>query len=485
MIRKITYSLFCLILLISIQVIADNPEKLIEISTMETVLYQNPGWGWTDNRLTYRALVKWTGEEKDGWYNVIARNGEEGWVAGWLSRPAPEWASIDEAFKDDDFPTTDEPFYARVTSDNVTFRVTPYGGLSAKRDNTRGGFIPRGSLLKLTDRISHWFEVQLSATERGWVCDEALTPSRPIYTSHKIGIQQARVKKIRLIDEESAKKISIELSSYLPYSVSSNIDPDLVKFKLYGVDCTKLRWRWDSACKKTGGWCRCTADTSVLEGNIYPPDKLYGFSAGYNENSFVIELADTSEKRIKKIVLDPGHGAPEPFPKGYAEGAHGPDGILEKDIVMETARYVKTILEDNGFEVLLTRDGDSTDMMDLYRRVEYSDAADADLFVSIHANGDVDPEISGIEIYWYEPMSRLLAESVAKEMAASTARETWLTPFGSFAVIRQTRIPSVLVEMGYMTNPTEGNLFKESSFLKSSAEGIANGIIKYVGKIQN
>ncbi len=457
----------------------------IEIMTRETVLHKSAGSGWSDNRLTRGALVEWLGVEKDSWYQVRMRNGEEGWVPTWLTAKAASGARGPAAFAPDERPGVGAPFHARVVADFVSCRSVPYGGLSAKRDATRGGDLPKGSVIKLVDRIGHWFQAQLAPAEFCWVYDEALSPAgRPARANSYFGVPVAKLSAAGSVSDKKGAGLEFTLSSQVPFEAVGAIIPEMVAFKLMGVDCGSSAKKVSSACAEAGGWCHCEPESASIQGAIHAPALLAGFSAGWNENVFRLSIPDSRTRRVKKIVIDPGHGAPQPFPKGYAEGTRNKDGLLEKDAVMTISRHLADRLSAEGFEVLLTRDGDSERMMDLYERLEYAERAKADLFVSVHANGDVDASLEGVEVYWFEQQSRPAAEYIAVETAAATARPGGAAFFGSFAVIRTTAFPAVLVETGYMTNLAEGKRYNDPDFLRQNADGIARGIIRFADSLK-
>lgn len=471
------------LILLSFQAAASAAAGRVQITTRETTLYNYPGAGWTDNRLTEGAVVDWLGEEKDRWRHVRMRNGEEGWVPDWLSRVVPASPKMPGAFDEKTLPTTNAPLYGRVIADRVTFRSIPYGGLNAKLDITRGGMLPKNCIVKIIDKINHWFQAQLGPTETGWIYDEALSPESAPAEGVRNGIPLIKLQRIDYKKDKSWPRIEFAFSGPVPYMVQSNLNPGAVAFEILGVDCSALRWWWNSDCLKAGGWCECLPGTDKIQGCIPAPAELAGFESDFEDGTFSLSLRDSRNAPIRTIVIDPGHGAPDPPPKGFAEGAHGPNNLMEKDAVMDISRRLAQILESRGFEVFLTRNGDTTEMMDLYRRVEFSEKAGADLFISVHANGDTNRDLKGAEVYWFEPQSRPLAELVAEEISKATGRDPGVALFGSFAVIRQTRPLAILVETGYMSNPAEGKRFADPEFLQGNAGGIAAGVERYIERL--
>jgi len=374
--------------------------------------------------------------------------------------------------------------YAGTEYDSVSFRSIPYGGLNAKKDTSRTGWIPKGSVLKLTGRIDHWFQVQLSPSQFGWVYDEALTPA----TSGESGIGKDGSPAVLLTGVDSARGddgtiiLNFKFDMPVPYVLNSSDSPAGVAVTFFGVDCAGVAETMKTTCGSTGGWCSCSEGARTLAAWAPPPAEIAGFDGSFDGSSFKLTLRNSASNPIKRIVIDPGHGAPKPT-KGFADGTRNSAGVLEKDAVMAISKKLKEYLVSLGYEVFLTRDGNSADMMDLYNRIEYSDGINADMFVSVHANGDTNPGMRGLEVYWYEPQSRALAESIARKTAAATGGEPGGVFFASFAVIRQTRVPAVLVETGYMTNPAEGKMYSDPVFIDRTAAGLADGISDYIRKL--
>jgi N-acetylmuramoyl-L-alanine amidase len=464
---------------------AARAEGVLKIVTQETIINREIAAGATDNRVTRNALVFWIGEKKDGWYHVRLRNGEDGWIPDWAAEPAPDDSVPVPAFAPETLPTTTAPLYGTVVADNVTWRIAPYGGLNAKLDTTRGGAIPRGCVLKLTDKIFHWFQAQISATDYVWVYDEALSPVNKPANVSDYGVPIARLVNSN-VEAADGPALGFELTAPVPYLVESNLDPAEVAFKLFGVRSESAPADWGAACANSAGICALLPKTDVLAGDFSAPSgKIAGFRAGFSENEFILGIRDAVRAPIKKIVIDPGHGAVDPPPKGFADGTHNAKGLKEKDVVMAISKKLAEDLQAAGFEAMLTREGNSNETLDIYRRVEFSNAAGADLFVSVHANGDEIKAMQGAEVYWYEPQSRPLAEYIAADISAATGRNTGGVFYASFGVIRQTAVPAVLVETGYMTNPDEGARFGDPIFLDQCADGIARGIVKYIDSLKS
>lgn len=179
------------------------------------------------------------------------------------------------------------------------------------------------------------------------------------------------------------------------------------------------------------------------------------------------------------IVLDPGHGATD-------LGARSKHPFCEeKRICLQTARLVKKYLDQLGYHVVMTRDADA--FISLSRRVEIATQASAAAFVSIHYNSSRNPTAQGIEVFFFDSKeekaravsSKKLAEAVLPRLIRRTQAVTRGVKKGNFYVIRETAMPAILIEGGFISNPQERALLKSREYQEKIARGIADGIDQY------
>lgn len=189
----------------------------------------------------------------------------------------------------------------------------------------------------------------------------------------------------------------------------------------------------------------------------------------------------------KRIMEDPGHGGRDP-------GAIGPTGVQEKVITLAIARKVAEILKPVA-DVRLTREDDRAMgpslNADLQARADMANSWGADCFVSIHCNSSANRSVSGCEIYTSPGQTKAdaLAESIIKSMEAALPELIFrkdLTDGDSdkeaaFAVLMRTKMPAVLIELGFISNPAEEALLENPAFQGRAARGIAEGVAKYLG----
>jgi N-acetylmuramoyl-L-alanine amidase len=174
------------------------------------------------------------------------------------------------------------------------------------------------------------------------------------------------------------------------------------------------------------------------------------------------------------VVVDPGHG-------GKDSGAPGIGGLLEKDVILPIGKRVASILEQKGITVVMTRNADF--FVDLKPRVDLAERVNATLFVSIHANSvDSRPNVNGLEVYYYDSGYRL-AESVRTTILQniSTIKDRG-TRKARFYVLRKSSMPSILVEVGYMTGREDNPRLGSTEYQNRMADAIARGVLKYLGR---
>ncbi len=172
------------------------------------------------------------------------------------------------------------------------------------------------------------------------------------------------------------------------------------------------------------------------------------------------------------VMIDPGHGGKDP-------GAIGIGGLREKDVILPISKKVAEILRKNGVNAVLTRNTDY--FVSLKGRVVMAERRDADLFVSIHANslGLSRPDISGLEVYYYNSGKRL-ADAVRKGITRKVKVKDRGIRRARFYVLRKTSMPAILVETGYVTGREDAAKLKQTWYRNKMAEGIADGILRYL-----
>ncbi len=206
----------------------------------------------------------------------------------------------------------------------------------------------------------------------------------------------------------------------------------------------------------------------------------YQVLSGEVDSEIMVSLAkEQLDDTSTIIVLDPGHG-------GFDAGAIGPTGLTEKEVALAISLKAAEILENNDHQVILTRDDDT--FVTLNDRVDIANNSDAGLFVSVHSNAAHRNSVGGIETY-HAPNRRSDSYMLANIMQRSMLDHLGLTDRGvksdNFYVIRNTEMPAVLLEIGFLSNREEEELLRDSSFREEAAQSIAEGIEEYLNQIHS
>ena len=180
----------------------------------------------------------------------------------------------------------------------------------------------------------------------------------------------------------------------------------------------------------------------------------------------------------KTIIVDAGHG-------GYNPGAVA-NGSIEKDNNLAVTRLLEKQLEEAGANVVMTRSTDravatkvTSLRSELQARVDIAEQNDGDIFVSIHSNSNDDPSFHGAMTFYGNERSEELAETIQKNLVYRTKAEDKGIQKAGFYVIRNTSMPSVLVEMGFVSNPKEAKRLSDAAYRQRIANGIYEGIEEY------
>lgn len=173
------------------------------------------------------------------------------------------------------------------------------------------------------------------------------------------------------------------------------------------------------------------------------------------------------------VVIDPGHGGRDP-------GAVGRGGLQEKQVIFPISQRVTQLLEAEGVTVVMTRYDDRT--LDLQPRVDIAERANANLFVSIHANAISlsRPDVNGLESYYSSADGRQLAATIHASMLAATGMNDRGVRRARFFVIRRTSMPATLLEVGFVTGEQDAPRLADPAWRETMANAIARGILQYI-----
>src|SRR6184192_2318320 len=167
------------------------------------------------------------------------------------------------------------------------------------------------------------------------------------------------------------------------------------------------------------------------------------------------------------VVIDAGHG-------GFDRGGIPGQMVAEKEMTLDVAQRLKSLLAASGYRVVMTRDSDV--FVPLPTRVAIANSYGNAIFVCIHFNSAKRMGAGGIETYFYSRDSLPLASAIHYYVAGGAPSSNRGVRRRGFCVLRKTTIPAVLVECGFLTNPTEAAYAQTASYRQKLAEEIAAGV---------
>jgi len=254
----------------------------------------------------------------------------------------------------------------------------------------------------------------------------------------------------------------------------------------------------------------------IYQGTVVVPDKFKEqildslFKKYYSTSQAALPLL-----KIKKIVIDAGHGGKDP-------GAIARTGLREKDVTLDIAKRLSKLLKSEGIEVVMTRSVDR--FISLSSRVDIANNSQADLFLSIHANANRVRSLNGFEVYYvsvgvddskralsaaqeaaldfdrscfadrslnlktilwdmiynYNRAESIeLAHSICQTMNRNFDTKILGIKGARFYVLKGVRMPAVLVETGFLSNSNEERMLRNSYYRQQVAQGIVSGIVNY------
>ncbi len=293
---------------------------------------------------------------------------------------------------------------------------------------------------------------------------------------------KAEIQDIQVIkDNDTTTKLILVSEKPIIHSIERSYAPDKIRLNMYNANSPpdKILENLEKTPQFHGfefdksAWNIPISNSTTIESKLSLDGRKLVITL---TDAFRGAAATGSSKPIKaKIIIDPGHG-------GYDPGAEK-NGLYEKDIVLDVSRRIKKYLDEHGFYVIMTRENDKT--LSLKERVALTNKENPDVFLSVHANASNDPDIKGIETHWYTLESRPLAMHVQNQMVDMLVTPDRGLKNSRFYVLRNSKIPAVLAEIGYMTNSIELYQLMTEERREATAKSIADGILNYLRSKNN
>ena len=290
-------------------------------------------------------------------------------------------------------------------------------------------------------------------------------PGAPLRTRTIPGSGQVRQIRVGQPTPDSTRLV-------VEFQPGTQLDPSALKL----VGTARDRWRMDltglapygQQALGEGDIEAPAATPAWRQGPIGAPQPRPGGAIGPLSASGLPEV----DRGRFKVVIDPGHGGPDP-------GAVGIANLRETDVVLDVGLQVVQLLQAKGVQVLMTRTSEVD--VDLPPRAALANSSGADLFLSIHANAlsMTRPDVNGIETFYFEsPRARGLAQAVQDEvLAVSPGSPDRGARTARFYVIRRTVMPSALVELGFVTGQLDSPRLADPAHRRRLALAISRGLL--------
>jgi N-acetylmuramoyl-L-alanine amidase len=474
-IKKGTYVLFAVFLFFSIHISSVWAEtRTATITVHHLNVREGPG-------LHYKVIKR---VNKGETYAVIAQKND--WFQLQLNAKETGWISLQYA---------SEAANTIETAVSVVDHLRVRTGPGAKYAVI--GYLKQGQTVEVHEKTKDWAKIHSSSLS-GWVSANYLSPQTSlekkmigIVTTNRLNVraepsekgkiirklndgdyvniiaQQGNWLKIVLENQQAAWVSSTYIS--LQNRTASEPPDSYIQILHHGTNirtspsldapivATANRGETYRVIRKEGSWYY-----------IELADQRTGYIA-----EWVVSTMNKKSGTIKNktIVLDAGHG-------GKDSGTIGKNGTLEKALTLQTARLLQQKLGQAGANVILTRNDDL--FISLPNRVKTAYEHEADAFISIHYDSSPDATVSGITIYYYDNKRDYpLAASIYSQLTTIDNMKQRGIRFGDFHVLRENHQPSVLLELGYLSNPTEEPFIVSPYYQEKVTDAIVESLKNY------
>ncbi len=360
-------------------------------------------------------------KEENGWTN-IQYQGKSYWISSqYITKKGSS--------------TSAEQLNVEITASSLNVRS------SAKIGSTVIGTVKKGNTYEVVSQNDRWYQIKLEDGQKGWIAAWYARPS----------------------DKQASKKLNMERDERVTITQDSiNIrtgpgtNHPIAKVAAKGDSYKFIGMKKDWAL-------------------VQMPDGSTGYIASWllTPKDSPVEPASNGNGSLagKLIVLDAGHG-------GTDSGAIGTSGHFEKQLTLRTALLLSTKLKQEGASVLLTRNGDQ--YITLSDRALLSNQQAADAFISIHYDSTADMGAGGITTYYTQDQQQELALHIQRNLVKNTSPKDRGVRQASLRVLRENKQPAVLVELGYISNPSEESLLHTSHYQERVTDGLLNGLKSFL-----
>ncbi len=367
------------------------------------------------------------------------------------------------------------PIVGEVVADKAYLNV----GLGTDRlGGARHGYLEEGVKLNIVGKQNNAYKVRLSESLDAWI------PTRFVeLLDENIPVASSLTGTIRISGNEDSDLIRLTLSEKLPYISYQELDPNKIIVDIFGAT-SNTNWRikyLTSHGIKNVDWRQVENDRFRLIIELeHSQNWGYGLSYGLGSNLEIKIRRPPVIKDVTRplsgrvIAVDAGHG-------GSNLGALGAAGTMEKVINLQISELFKSMLEEQGATVVMTRDDDQY----VYMAERWDKVMDteADVLISIHANSigyGSDPlRIKGAGILYKHIAFKSISEIMYARFMSLGLDDYGLIGNFNFTLNQPTEFPSVLVETAFLSNPDEEILLNNKDFQVSVAEEMVKGLEQF------
>ncbi|MEW6182745.1 MAG: N-acetylmuramoyl-L-alanine amidase [Bacillota bacterium] len=499
---------FSIMLLLLIVVPSSAGAETVVVNGDSVNLRAGPGSDYPKTGQTSRGARLTVIQRQGSWCKVRLPGGKICWIAGWLVKAESGSGSAAAPSRAGSLTNM-----AEVTATAVNLRGGPGS------DYPKVGQVSKGTSLTVVEHSGSWYKVRLSSGKTCWIAgwlvkvctvpvlppamnkDEgepaatALSPSEGVPAAGEPArdpFPVSRGDKLGALMDIGAEKSENGTEFVLAFCCPVNteiqrfLDPNLLMMDVTGLPVGQLPGPEsidsDIVSMVRVGWQNQNPPVAriVFELKYAATDVYWDSVASSDKQALRLRLHTGKAYGVtgKIIVLDPGHG-------GRETGALGPNGLVEKDVNLEVAQLAAEELRYRGAQVTLTRETDQD--VDLYARGPLANSLGADVFVSVHANANVNASENGTSTYWYAPVNDPLlgVQRTKRELLASCLQRALLNNLNrkdlglytaNFVVLRTSSMPSALIETAFVSNPAEEQLLGAEWFRKAAAKAVVEGL---------
>lgn len=341
------------------------------------------------------------------------------------------------------------------------------------------GYVSTGVGVQIVGKAGRQYKVRLGDAMVGWL-PEDFAQLLPVETP----LPRSLVGSISTSGTAEEDVVGVSLSQRLPYIADQIVDPPAIVVDIFGGTSNT---NWITHHRSAGGvksvsWDQIGADQYRLTIALNNPQH-WGYDVGYDQGSNLRirirkppKIADQSSVLSGfTIAVDAGHG-------GDAAGAIGPTGLEEKRVNLAIAMNLRSLLQERGVKVIMTRTDDTN--VGMPERNETIIAGGAQILVSIHCNsggaGSSAETVKGVSTYYRHLGYQPLADIMYTKMLELGLNQFGMVGSFNFSLNAPTQLPNVLVETAFMSNPEDEMKLLDDGFRKAVAEKVVAGLEEFV-----